>query len=252
MKHRLTAQFRFYEELNDFLPVRLQRKPLLYHFSGTPGIKDAIEAIGIPHTEIDLILVNGISVDFSRRLSNGDRVSVYPVFESFDISPVTRLRPRPLRNPKFLLDEQLGKLAPTMRLLGLDSVYCKNRPAREKIEIAEKEKRIILTRTTALLKNKRVTRGYWVRSSAAMEQAAEVLKRFDLYSLIKPFSRCLLCNGCVEPVEKRDIEDKLPPRTREAYNQFFQCRRCLQLYWKGSHYRRLKAKIEQLLKQDRP
>jgi uncharacterized protein with PIN domain len=248
MDHRLFAYFRFYEELNDFLPLHSRKKTVEYRFSGSPAIKDAIEAIGIPHTEVDLILVNGQSVDFTYRLADGDQVSVYPIFESLDITPVNRLRPAPLRDPKFMLDEQLGTLAGILRLLGFDVEYCKNCQAYDLIQRAEQDKRIILTRNTALLKNKRITRGYWVRSIATMEQAAETLQRFDLYSLVKPFSRCSLCNGRIEPVNKSAIEKDLPPRTRESYDHFYQCKVCRQLYWKGSHYKKLEKKVKKLMR----
>jgi len=89
---RAQAEFRFYEELNDFIAPALRKRSFAYAFDGTPSVKDAIEAIGVPHTEVDLVLVDGESVDFTRRLFGGERVSVYPVFERLDISPVTRLR----------------------------------------------------------------------------------------------------------------------------------------------------------------
>jgi hypothetical protein len=91
------AWFRFYEELNDFLPADKRKIAFPYKFSGSPSVKDVIEAIGVPHTEVDLILINGNSVKFDHKLSYGDYISVYPVFESLDISNVTRLRPKPLR-----------------------------------------------------------------------------------------------------------------------------------------------------------
>ena len=117
-----TACFRFYEELNDFLSRDKHKKEFQYHFDGKPSVKDAIEAIGVPHTEVDLILVNGASVGFDYNLRHGDRVSVYPVFESFDITPVIRLRDKPLRNTAFILDVHLGKLANILRMLGFDTL----------------------------------------------------------------------------------------------------------------------------------
>ena len=117
------AEFRFYEELNDFLAPALRKRAFVYAFDGTPSVKDAIEAIGVPHTEVDLVLVDGESVDFTRRLAGDERVAVYPVFECLDISPVTRLRARPLRRLRFVLDARLGKLARSLRMLGFDTCY---------------------------------------------------------------------------------------------------------------------------------
>ena len=118
-----SASFRFYEELNDFLPRENRKRAFDYAFNGTPAVKDAIEAIGVPHTEVDLILVDGVSVGFAHLLQGGERVAVYPTFERLDISPLNRLRPQPLREPRFILDVHLGKLARYLRLAGFDAAY---------------------------------------------------------------------------------------------------------------------------------
>jgi hypothetical protein len=186
-----TASFRFYEELNDFLSKDKKKVTFSYQFKGNPGIKDTIEAIGIPHTEVDLIIVNGVSVDFNYRVKNNDQVSVYPVFESIDISPIVRLREKPLRKTCFILDVHLGKLVKTLRLLGFDALYRNDYADEEIMQIALQEHRIILTRDRNLLKRKAITHGYWIRSTSAEKQLDEVIRRFDLYSHIKPFTRCL-------------------------------------------------------------
>ena len=118
-----SAEFLFYEELNDFLPGEQRKVSFRHTFCGTPSVKDTVQAIGIPHTAIDLILVDGRSVDFAHRLRGGERVAVYPVFERLDISPVIRLRPKPLRDTRFILDVHLGKLARYLRMLGFDAAY---------------------------------------------------------------------------------------------------------------------------------
>ena len=118
-----TAHFRFYEELNDFLRLQHQKQAVTYSFNGHPGIKDPIEALGVPHPEIELIIVNGRSVGFDYQLRDGDRVAVYPMFESFDVTPLVRLRDAPLRRTAFILDVNLGKLARRLRLCGLDAMY---------------------------------------------------------------------------------------------------------------------------------
>jgi uncharacterized protein with PIN domain len=235
-----TAYFRFYEELNDFLPKEKRKTEFPYSFRGRPSVKHAIEALGVPHTEVDLILVNGIAADFSSPLSQGDRVSVYPVFESLDITGVGNLRKKPLRNPKFVLDVHLGKLARLLRMNGFDAHYSTGLDDREIIALAEAEKRIILTRDRDLLKNKQVTRGCWIRSQHPDEQLQEVLRRFDLSGLAKPFTRCLICNCPVEPVAKEAIIDRLEPLTRTHYNEFHMCPQCGRIYWKGGHFERMK------------
>ena len=199
------ATFRFYEELNDFLPLDKKKVDFVRPFSGNPSIKDIIEAIGVPHVEIDLILVNGNSVDFKYILQNNDRVSVYPAFETLGINNVTHLRAQPLRVSTFILDVHLGKLANYLRMLGFDTLYRNDNDDPEIIRISLEEHRIILTRDIGLLKVKSVTHAYFVREQHPKRQLEEVLKHFDLYKDINPFNRCIKCNGHLEPVEKEEI-----------------------------------------------
>jgi uncharacterized protein with PIN domain len=237
------AEFRFYQELNDFFPQEKKHKVLGYAFNGNPGIKDSIEALGVPHTEIDLILVNGESVSFSYQLKNRDRVSVYPVFESLDISGLTRLRERPLRESRFILDVHLGKLARYLRMFGFDCLYDNRFEDQHLAAVAERENRIILTRDIGLLKRRNVTHGYWVRSLHPRVQLEEVFQRFDLYSQIRPFSRCKSCNTALRRIEKEKIIHRLKPKTRTYYSEFFICDVCDKLYWKGSHYQSMKRRV---------
>jgi uncharacterized protein with PIN domain len=245
--HQNVAQFRFYEELNDFLPPEKKKQPFAYHFSGMPAIKDAIEAEGVPHTEIDLILVNGTSVGFDYRLQHGDRVSVYPVFESLDIAPIIHLRAKPLRETTFILDVHLGKLARLLRMLGFDALYSNEYHDAEIIERAIRDKRIILTRDRGILKTKVVTHGYWIRSAVAREQVYEVLKRFDGFSQVRPFHRCIPCNGVIERIDTSIIISRIPPKTAQYYDEFSQCSTCKQVYWKGPHYQKMYAFIQELM-----
>jgi uncharacterized protein len=242
------AWFRFYEELNDFLPLGKRKKLFPYSFIGTPSVKDSIEALGVPHAEVDLVLVNSTSVDFSYKLRNADSVSVYPVFESFDISPVTHLREKPLRDTKFILDVHLGKLAKYLRLCGFDAFYRKDYNDLEIIKISLSDKRIILTHDVGLLKNRRVTHGYWIRSQLIYEQLKEVFCRFNLKNLIRPFVRCMECNGLLGEVLKEDILDRLLPETCKYYQKFKKCPDCDRIYWEGSHYERMRKYIDCLIK----
>jgi len=238
-----TAWLRFYEELNDFLPSNKRRVLLPYSFTGRQSVKDAIEAFGVPHVEVDLILVNGKSVDFSYLIKDGDRISVYPVFESIDISKVTGLRDKPLREIKFVLDVHLGKLARYLRLCGFDTLYETDYTDDEIIIISSLQKRIILTRDKKLLKNKKVTHGIWIRSQYPDSQLKEVFDRLDLKNLAKPFTRCMECNAELVDVPKEQILDRIPPRTREFYDVFRMCPACDHIYWEGSHFERMKEFI---------
>ncbi len=233
LQHR--AAFRFYEELNDFLPAQHKKQTIDYAFKGHPGIKDPIEVLGVPHTEVDLIVVNGESVGFDYQLQNGDRVAVYPVFESFDIQPIVKLRDSPLRKTAFIVDVNLGKLARLLRLLGFDALFDNTCHDPQIVAMSVASKRIILTRDRRLLYHKNVTHGYWVRSDHPEIQLREVIRRFDLSGSIRPFSRCAVCNGVIEKVAKEQVIDKLLPKTKKYYERFYQCRDCGKVYWQGSH-----------------
>lgn len=248
MPRQYSAEFRFYEELNDFLPPQQRQQTQLYRFNGHPGIKDAIEAQGVPHTEVDLIIVDGESVGFDYRLQPKDRVAVYPVFEGFDISPLVQLREKPLRRSAFVLDVNLGKLARRLRLLGFDATYRNDFRDAEIADIAAAEKRIVLTRDRRLLHAKRITHGYWVRSVNPDEQVEEVLRRFDLRRQIRPFHRCLVCNGLLDRVGKSDVMDRLEPKTKRYYEIFYRCRSCDRIYWEGSHVENMHGQFAAYLK----
>jgi uncharacterized protein len=240
------AWFRFYEELNDFLAVDKQKVAFLYSFKGNPSVKDAIEAIGVPHVEVDLILVNGLERDFSYRLEDGDNVSVYPVFESMDISGVTHLRGKPLRDIKFIADVHLGKLARYLRLSGFDTLYTTDYDDMEIISLAIKEHRIVLTRDKGILRNRLVTRGYWLRSQDPKEQIREVINRFDLKNQVNLFSRCSQCNSLLSDVTRDEVIQILQPKTACYYEEFKKCPGCNKIYWRGSHCERLARLIQQI------
>ena len=232
------VQIRFYEELNDFLSPALRKKDITHEFERRTSVKDMIESFGVPHTEVEVILVNGKSVDFSRIVHDGDRISVYPVFESLDVTPLLRLRPEPLRNPKFVLDTNLGRLARYLRLLGFDCLYSNDFEDAAVARISAGQQRTLLTRDRSLLQRKVITHGYFVRAERPRLQVPEVLSRFDLYRLIAPFSRCIRCNGPLHAVDKQAIEARLEAKTRQYYNDFRMCSSCGQIYWQGSHYER--------------
>ena len=238
------ANFRFYAELNDFLPPFRRQVEFAYLFDLPASVKHVIEALGVPHTEVDLILVNSEPADFAYILQNGDRVSVYPVFESVDITPVARLRPEPLRDPRFVLDAHLGRLAAYLRLLGFDTLYRNDFDDAELARLSASENRILLTRDHGLLKRSLVQRGYYVRSQNPRQQAAEVVRRFDLKDTLQPFRRCLRCNGLLEKVAKDSVAGQLPPGTRTHFDEFYRCQECDQVYWKGVHYERMVRLVE--------
>jgi len=238
------AEFRFYEELNDFLPADRRKRSFPYYFRGTPSVKDTIEAIGVPHTEVDLVLVDGQSVGFEHRLTGGERVAVYPVFERLDVSQITRLRPAPLRITRLVVDVHLGTLARYLRLLGFDTVWRNDLEDEAIIRQSVEEGRIILTRDLGILKDGRVTHGYWLRSVDPMAQAEEVVRALDLGGRLDPYTRCMECNGILRRVSRREAAFHVPLQVFLVYRDFNRCDTCGRVYWPGSHQRRLEAVVD--------
>lgn len=238
---------RFYEELNDFLPTDKKKIRFEHNFPDRTSIKDLIESIGVPHSEIDLLLVNGKSVDFAYMPNDNDDISVYPMFESFDISDVTSLRAKPLRDPKFVLDVHLGKLARYLRMLGIDSAYKNNFSKEEIISVSLNEHRTILTKDRNILKRNEITHGYWIRNENIMEQVKEVINRFHLEKELRQFSRCMECNSLLEKVDKEEVINALPEKVKAQHKEFIKCPGCGRIYWKGTHYEKMKKLIFNLI-----
>jgi uncharacterized protein with PIN domain/molybdopterin converting factor small subunit len=241
------ASLRFYAELNDFLPSERRMRHFSCSFHVGPSVRDLIESVGVPHTEVDLILANGESVDFDYRVADGDRVSVFPVFESFDIAPLARVRPQPLRDPRFVADVHLGRLAAYLRMLGFDTLYRNDYGDDELARVASGQERILLTRDRGLLKRGEVTRGYYVREIRPRPQLAEVLARFDLARAAAPFTRCLACNAPLVAAEKGAVAERVPPAVCERYDEFLECPECRRVFWKGTHHQRMNLLVERLL-----
>lgn len=237
-------EIRVYAELNDFLPPERRQRAFRYAIHGTPSVKDTIEAVGIPHTEVDVLLVDDASVGFDHRLQGGERVAVYPVFERYDVSPLTRLRPKPLRVTRFVADVHLGALARNLRLLGFDTTWERDLADEAIVALARDEKRIILTRDKGILKHGRVTHGYWLRNTDPLRQLEEVIRALDLAHDIQPYTRCLECNGELQPVERSAVAHAVPLQVFLVHRDFRQCQRCQRVYWQGSHLRRLDQIIE--------
>lgn len=244
---RKQVTLRFYEELNDFLPKDKKKKRFIHSFIDRASVKDLIESFGIPHTEVDMILVNGKSVSFKYLINDGDDISVYPVFESMDITNVQRLRSKPLRKPKFICAVHLGKLVRNMRMLGLDVYYKNNLSDEQIVKISLSERRTILTRDLGILKRSEVTHGYFVREVNPEKQLSEILNRFDLTNQIKPFSICLDCGTKLTPIKKSRALSVLPDKVKQRQSKFYLCKLCKKVYWKGSHYENMKSFIGKYL-----
>jgi uncharacterized protein len=226
---------RFYAELNDHLPRDQRQKVLEKSFFVPSTVKDIIESLGVPHTEVELMVVNG------------DRIAAYPMFESFDITGELRVRPQVLRETKFILDVHLGKLAAYLRMLGFDAVYENGFGDTELVRISSEQHRILLTRDRGLLKYSAVTHGYRVRETDSRRQLAEVVARFNLSRSIRPFTRCMVCNGSLAEIAKEQVRTLLLSRVASAFEEFQRCSQCGRIYWKGSHYRRMQRWVSELV-----
>jgi uncharacterized protein with PIN domain len=228
------AVFRFYSELNDHFTPERQHRSMEKEFFVPGSVKDMIESVGVPHTEVNLVLVNGEESDFSRLIHDGDRVAVYPAFHT------------PSSTPAFVLDVHLGKLAAYLRMVGFDAAYrsCATDP--ELARASAEENRVLLTRDRGLLKRSAVTQGYWLREMDSRRQAAEVVRRFDLGRWLQPFTRCMACNALLRWTAKEAVRGRVPPRVAEGRDEFRECPRCRRVYWQGTHYERMREWVEEL------
>jgi len=241
------AEFRFYGELNDFLAPERRQAVVVRRFLGHPAVKDAIEALGVPHPEVDVIVVNGEAAGFAHQLSDGDRVAVYPAFASIEPPAGVRVGPAPLAEPRFILDTHLGRLAAYLRMLGFDTLYRNDAADEELARASAEEGRILLTMDRGLLKRGEVVHGRCVRAVRPREQLAEVVRRYRLAGAAAPFRRCLRCNGELVTASRDAVRDSVPLRILRRFDAFQECHTCGGVYWKGSHHARMERLIAQVL-----
>ncbi len=239
-----SASVRFYGELNDFLPASHKQATLVFTFASGTSVKDLVEALGVPHTEVEYLLVDGRPVDFGWAVRDGDRIAAYPPFSTLDLPAESRLGPAPQREPRFVADVHLGRLAAYLRLAGFDAAYRNDFADRELVDISRREDRTVLTRDVGVLKHAALARGYFVRETQPGRQLVEVLRRFQLADCAAPFTRCVRCNRVLARVKKEDVEAALPTRTREHYDEFSKCAGCGRVYWAGSHYTRMRVFLD--------
>lgn len=248
----LGVEVRVHGDLNDFLPPARRGRRIAVDVAAGTTVKDLVESLGVPHTEVDVIVVNGQSVDFAHQVADGARVDVFPLLAAVNLAPVVHLHPPPLGRPTFVLDVHLGRLARYLRLLGFDVWWRNDTSDDELVRVCRSEDRVLLTRDRGLLKRAAVTRGSFVRETAWRRQLVEVLRRFELFGAIEPFGRCLECNGRLAHVTKAEVEKRLPPRTRRDYHDFRRCPDCGRIYWRGSHYDRLRTVVDDIIREGGP
>ena len=241
------ATFRFYEELNDFLAPGRRRREFDCPCARAATTKHMIEALGVPHTEVELVLVNGESAGFDRLLQEGDRVAVYPRFEALDITPLLRVRERPLRVTRFVADAHLGGLAHLLRMAGFDTLYDNHFDDSEIEAIVAREGRIVLTRDRELLKRRAITHGCYVHALKSAQQLREVFERLDLARSARPFTLCLHCNAPLRAIDKAQVAQCVPPAVCARYERFSTCDVCRRVFWEGLHWRRMRELLAEVM-----
>ncbi len=242
-KMNIEVVFRCYAELNDFLSENQKYKPFIFSIKTPAVVSEAIVSIGIPLSEVDLILVNSSPVERFHKLTSGDYISVYPVFESFDISCLKNTQREPLRKTKFIADAHLGKLTKYLRMLGFDTLYRNDFGDEEIINISLSDHRIILTRDKRLLNSRRVTHGYYIRAIDKHKQLTEVVDKFDLISQFKPFTRCMTCNSFLISKTPNQVSHLISKDILNCFEEFYYCESCNKVFWKGSHFKRMESMI---------
>jgi uncharacterized protein with PIN domain len=238
------VRLRFHGDLNVFLRSRADDAVIERPLAEKTSIKDIIESCGVPHPEVDLILVDEQTVGFNHTLATDTKVDVFPVENRGTNQTEKRLQTVGIT--RFVADGHLGGLTRNLRLLGFDVAYPKNADDRQLLKVMARENRALLTRDRRLLMHGIVQHGYCPRSQNADEQTIEVVRRFDLSELIASFTRCLRCNAPLEEAAKADVIDKLEPLTKIYYDQFRRCPGCKQIYWSGSHFPKLQERIEEI------
>jgi uncharacterized protein with PIN domain len=239
-----TVRLTFHGDLAFFLKRGVSGPTMVRTLNEKTSVKDVIESCGVPHPEVDLILVEGVPVNFSCVLQRDTAIEVYPVGFTHAAPPHERLPHNDIK--RFIADGHLGKLTRNLRLLGFDVAYLSAAEDLQLLEGMQRENRALLTRDRRLLMHAVVQHGYYPRSQEPTAQTIEVVRRFKLFSSIAPFTRCLHCNALLQEVEKTEVMEQLEPLTRIYYDQFRRCSGCGQIYWRGSHFSKLEARLQQI------
>lgn len=237
---------RCYGELNDNLPKEHRYISLLHRIESNIAVKEFAFKLGISFDRIDLVLANGISVDSAYPLKDNDHICFFPVSESFDISSITKVHEHPLRQPKFVLDVHLGKLANHLRMLGFDTLYRDDYIDDILCQISLQENRTLLSKDKSLIETESLTHAYLVKNKEPRLQLIEVLNRFQLFTLTAPFTRCIECNSMLQRIDMGRILSRIPARVKEWCSEYQWCSACDRVYWKGSHYKKMQEFISSL------
>lgn len=232
----IRVSLRFGKELSFFLIDKYRETAFETSSYITRSAKDLIESFGVPHVEVNQIIVNGSPVGFDYLIQNGDSITVLPNLSQ----PVPG-------NRRFIADVHLKTLVRRLRMLGFDTIYD---PALDDSALAERsgrESRVLLTRDRQLLMRNAVTLGMYVRSMEPEKQVIEVIKRFELAKKIRPFYRCIPCNGKITAITRGEVPPSTIPRAvMDRTELFYRCESCGNYYWKGSHVEKMIGIISEM------
>ncbi|GHC26552.1 hypothetical protein GCM10010082_19690 [Kushneria pakistanensis] len=244
------VQVLFHGCLDDFLPPAGRGQPIMPPTLRRTSLKDLVESLGVPHTEIAALTLNDCPATFETLVEplGGDHVMVRAWPPSAQSVEHTLQPPRP-RPARFVLDVHLGRLARYLRLLGFDVCWRNDFGDAELADMSALQSRILLTRDRRLLYRRQIVHGYFVRSDDPGRQVEEVCHRYGLHDEIAAFKRCARCNGLLVKVDKASVAGRLEARTLLYYNDFYKCARCRHVYWQGSHFARISAWVETLKQQ---
>jgi uncharacterized protein len=242
-----SVEVRVYGPLADFLPRWQRHKTLVVSLGSRASVKDVLESVGVPHPEIDVVLVDGEAVGFDRVVEGGERIAAYPRFRDLDLGDVRRAGPDEPPPARFVLDVHLGRLARLLRLAGFDADHAEGRDDAEIVALAARTGRVVLTRDVGLLKRAAVRHGAFVRAIEPLAQFVEVGRRYDLGPRAAPFTRCLVCNGSLRTVGRDDAAPLVPEGVAQRHDEFLGCAACGRVFWKGSHHARLAQLLEHAL-----
>ncbi|HET9451218.1 MAG TPA: Mut7-C RNAse domain-containing protein [Aggregicoccus sp.] len=240
------ATVRLYGALEDFLAPAQRGAELTPAFTGSPSVKDLLESLGVPHPELDVVLLDGHPVGLDARVEDGSRIAAYPAFTQLDVPPTQRVAPSLPAELRFVVDVGLGRLAGLLRMLGLDALWRNDAKDAELARLSSSEQRILLTRDVGLLKRSEVVHGYYPRATDPSHQLIEVVRRFRLAERMRPFTRCLACNTPLLPAALEAVRERVPPRVAATFHRFRTCPTCQRVFWEGSHHARMERVVQRM------
>lgn len=231
-----TVVLTFDSSLTPLIPLALRGHPVVRAWADGATLKHAIEALGVPHTEVGQVLVNDAPAPMEAMVPASGHIAVSCAQPALPVAPL-----------HFLCDAHLGATARLLRMAGFNTAYDNNYADAAIEALAQAEDWIVLSRDRELLKRRGILRGAFIRAREPQAQMREIVSRFRLVDMAKPFSRCLECNVPLRMLSPEEAGASVPPRVRERQHLFSTCDVCRRIYWPGSHWARMNAVLADML-----